>query len=167
MEGLRKSAVDSKFYEGMDLAYRGIDFTNDEDLIEIKEYIDNLNSKLKSKMNIDDVNVLFNLLPDNMREFQKKMAYEYSNISIFGICDINKLYDKLILLNNNNVVLFRNIVIERYKYNYVTLEGDVSNLRILNELINNHVKEKEGSLSKLIFNQLSKTIEKTIDIKSE
>ena len=142
MEGLKKAFKNAKYIQFIEEYFV---FERDNisgDYKKIKEYIIKENEELFLKQINKKINDIIDRLPDSIDELISFLIYDYINFSIFNFIDINKLYKKLLLIDNNKIISFSSALQKRYEYPDNQFKDEIKTLEELNRKVNNFSGEK-------------------------
>ncbi|MEG0073169.1 MAG: P-loop NTPase fold protein [Clostridia bacterium] len=157
--GIKRAAVD----ENNDTNFSIQDVvnyeTNDIYLKEIKVEVIRANKELLERVEFKRTNEIFKHIPDNMEEFYKVVKEEYANVPIFKNYDMYTLMDRLALTNNYHLYNIINIIQMRYEGKPDLLKLDSRNLKLLSNLITEHVITKQPSIKMVQLGNIKDSIE--------
>lgn len=133
--------------------------TSDIYLQDIKLEIIKANKELLERVEFRKTNEIFKHIPDNMEEFYKVVKDEYANVPIFKNYDMYTLMDRLALTNNYHLYNIINIMQIRYDNKPELLKQDSRNLKLLSNLITEHISTKQPSIKMVQLGNIKDTIE--------
>ena len=155
-------------FEPLEDLNREFILSEDSNLIEnetlkfIKQRIIEINTVRKEdKMKIK-VEKLFELLNEDVILFKKEVDENFYDVPIFFFYDMNKLFNKVKLMNNGKLVDLRNFIGYRYKHYGQLLKRDLNNLNMFKKLIEEYTADKASSLSISIMKELGGTLNKIL-----
>lgn len=165
MDGLEASSSKPEATSSFDIDSLFNDEMSEENkAIKEKEY--QLNESLRIKEVTREVDSLVDSFSDKIEDFCIGIASSKSSLwsqPVFKYVDINKMFDKILLLNNNQIAMFRNCLEERYKATNIhefDVVGDYDNLQKLKGLLEEHVKHQDFVLSTHLKKVLIESIDK-------
>lgn len=140
---------------------------------EIKKVTEQYISKIDEDWFGKKVENIFELLPDKIGEFSKRLldVKEHCwNKPIIKYYSMEKLSEKLKQANNKTKVIFRSLLDSRYKrtqdiQKYIYEDAD--NLRRLSELLTNYATDKERKLSTTLLEKIGETAQEYSEILSK
>lgn len=95
-------------------------FTYEKDFNTLERKISDLHFEKKDKLKNESANKIFELIENEQVEVNDFFTNELiNNYSLFQYIDVNKFYDKLILLKNKNLLIFSNALQDVYLKGYI------------------------------------------------
>ncbi len=181
-----RSELITTFKKGMNLAYsQGIlkynksdeselynidkNYLQDDSYLEIDKESDKLRMKIKADWIKTKCIECFELLDSDISEFINKLNADDSDSLLYEPCfkyiDAQTLFEKITNINNDDLILFRNSIENRYKIagSEDRNKEERNTFIILKEKLETFLKEREDCLSTHLFKVLILTLEKILN----
>jgi len=138
------------------------DLSENETLKFIKQRIIEINALRKEIEMKIKVEQLFELFNQSIISFKEEIDKHFFSIPIFSFYDMNKLFDKIKLLSNGELVTLKNLIEYRDKQIYQGSEKELDSFNQLEKLIEKYTVDKPKSLSISIMIGLKNTLNKIL-----
>jgi len=162
--GMNVASLTSKYCDNVEeeLSEIGIEEASNE-MVDILNYFEEINNKLKDKMYVDKAEEIFKCIPMRMEVFYERFAKECMNAPIFKYYDPYQMFQRISCASNEDIVSIRELLIERAKKYPDEIEPEIKNIKILKQVIDDYIKGKETTIKIVMLKELSKDLGKIIE----
>lgn len=162
VNGMNVAAANSKYCKNIDSYLDGLNLEDSDDSIEyIFNHFNNLNLQTKEKEYIDVAKELFEMIPDRLDRLAEIFAEKYLDIPIMKYYNTNTLFERILLLENEDVVLVRKLFEARYA-KVTNLENEERNIRLLKQTMEEHIRGKVPTIKLVLLEEFIKTLDKIL-----
>ncbi len=164
LNGMEIASKNSEYVDDLDdqLAMIGIDIG--DDMKEIIEHFEDLNSKLEDKMYRDKADEVFKCIPMKMEVFYDKFATECMDRPIFNHYDAYQMFQRVTCASNEDIVLIKEMLLDRAKKNRDVLRPELSFIRKLKKVLVDYCKEKDTSIKVVMLKEFANDLNEIIDL---
>ena len=92
-----------------------------------------MNLQTKEKEYIDVSKELFEMIPDKIEKLSEVFAEKYLDIPIMKYYNMNTLFERMLLLENEDLVLLKDLFVARYE-KVTDIENEDRNIRLLKRI---------------------------------
>ncbi|WP_066298158.1 P-loop NTPase fold protein [Bacillus sp. FJAT-29937] len=165
LKGLDLAFEKQQYYRHLDVTLLPQEEADNQDIKEIKDKIKSLNKGFFEKKTQKEMVDLIELIPDEINKFYYLLQEKYFYIPIFAHCDVDSLYDKVVGLENGQIINFANILKKRYLGSSTQqLSTELKTFELLSGKILEHIKDKDLSLRIALFKELIKVLKNISEI---
>ncbi|NUJ06925.1 P-loop NTPase fold protein [Bacillus paranthracis] len=169
MEGLNIAADNAEYNESMDFHSRVAEIEpEDYDLKEFNDKIIEIKNKLRDERQKEQVQILVEDMTSNFHKFLVDMREKYFYIPVFSYCDVDEIFENILLLSNSDTSLMIQILEKRYEYveENSNLKLDWVNLQALKIKLNEYINEKNTTPKIALLKDLVEYIERLSEVLS-
>ena len=162
INGMNMAAATSKYCSNAESYLEGLDIEmDDENIGYIYEHFNNLNLQTKEKEYIDVAKEFFEMIPDKVDRLAEVFAEKHLDVPIMKYYNMNTLFERILLLNNEDVVLFKDLIIARY--NKITdLENEERNIRLLKQTMEEYIRGKIPTIKVVLLEDFIRALDKIL-----
>ena len=102
------------------------------------EHFNNLNLQTKEKEYIEISKEMFEMIPDKMDKLSDIFAEEHLDVPIMKYYNMNTLFERILLLENEDVVLLKDLITARYE-KVRDIENEERNIRLLKQTMEEYI----------------------------
>ena len=166
MEGMEKSIKISRYCSNVKQELSQIENSKDNSVKEIKKYFISLNEKLREKEYCNIVDEVFSNLNENIENTYNKMLNEYSEIPIFCFYNPEKLFKKINDTKVENIVIIKEMLLNRVKKCNKILEEEITFMKNLVETINEYCNGQSNTIKNIVLKEFANELERYLSIYS-
>ena len=160
--GIKRTVNDEENYNNFFIS-DVLDYkTDDIYLKEIKMEIVRANKDLLERVEFRKTNELFKYIPDDVEKFYTVIKDDFKNVPIFKNYDMYVLRDRLVITNNYHLYNLINVLQIRYEDNLKMLKQDSRNLKLLADLLEEHIKTKPKSIKTVLLGNMKDEIDQLL-----
>lgn len=162
VNGMNVAAANSKYCKNIDGYLVGVNLDESDSNIEyIFNHFNSLNLQTKEKEYIDISKELFEMIPDKVERLSEIFAEKYLDIPILKYYNMNTLFERILLLDNEDVVLLKDLFVARYEKD-VDLPNEERNLRLLKQIMEEYVRGKVPTIKLVLLEDFIKVLDKIL-----
>jgi hypothetical protein len=162
INGMNISASNSKYCKNIESYLSGLKgIEMDENIESIYTHFNNLNLQTKEKEYIDISKELFEMIPDKVGKLSEIFATEYLDIPIMKYYNTNTLFERILLLENEDIVLIKDLFAARYE-EVENIENEERNFRILKQVMEEYIRGKVPTIKLILIQEFIKVIDKIL-----
>ena len=162
INGMNVAAANSKYCKNIDGYLDGLNIEESDDNIQyIFEHFNNLNLQTKEKEYIDISKELFEMIPDKMERLSEVFAEKHIDIPIMKYYNMNTLFERMLLLENEDLVLLKDLFIARYE-KVPDIENEDRNIRLLKQTMEEHMRGKVPTIKLVLIEEFIKVLDKIL-----
>ena len=135
-----------------------------DDMKEILDYFEELNSKLEDKMYRDKADEVFKCIPMKMEVFYDRFATECMDRPIFNHYDAYQMFQRVTCASNEDIVLIKEMLLDRAKKNKEVLRPELSFIRKLKKVLVDYCEEKDTSIKVVMLKEFANDLNEIIDL---
>ena len=152
INGMNLAAAHSNYCKDIDSYINGIELDeSDENVNAVYQHFVNLNLQTKEKEYIDVAKRLFEMIPDKVNRISEEFTEKNLDIPIFKYYNMNTLFERILLLENEDIVLVKDVFMSRLM-NQTNLSTEERNIRLLKQIIEEYIRGKVPTI-KVILSQ--------------
>ena len=160
VNGMNMAAANSPYCANASSYLDGLDMdVDDENVGYIYEHFNNLNLQTKEKEYINVSKEFFEMVPDKIERLAEVFAEKHLDVPIMKYYNMNTLFERIILLNNEDVVLFKDLIAARYE-KVTDIENEERNLRLLKQTMEEYIRGKVPTIKVVLLEDFIKTLDK-------
>ncbi len=160
VNGMNMAAANSTYCANASSYLDGLDMdTDDENVGYIYEHFNNLNLQTKEKEYINVSKEFFEMVPDKIERLAEVFAEKHLDVPIMKYYNMNTLFERIILLNNEDVVLFKDLIAARYE-KVTDIENEERNIRLLKQTMEDYIRGKIPTIKVVLLEDFIKTLDK-------
>ena len=149
----------SKYCKNIDSYLDGLNLEDSDESIEyIFNHFNNLNLQTKEKEYIDVAKELFEMIPDKLDRLSEIFAEKYLDIPIMKYYNTNTLFERIMLLENEDVVLVRKLFEARYA-KVGNIDNEERNIRLLKQTMEEYIRGKVPTIKIILIEDFIKTLD--------
>ena len=158
--GMNVASLTSKYCENMQEEIEKVAIIEqNEDMREILEHFDKLNSKLKEKMYIEKAEEIFKCIPMKMEKFYERFDKECMNVPIFKYYDPFQMFQRISCASNEDIVTIKEKLLAREELYHNEIESEIKNMEQLRQIIEDYTTSKENSIKVVMLKDFAKALE--------
>lgn len=162
VNGMNVAAASSKYCKNIDGYLDGLSIEDSDDNIQyIFEHFNNLNLQTKEKEYIDVSKELFEMVPDKMDKLSEVFAEKYLDVPIMKYYNMNTLFERMLLLENEDLVLLKDLFVARYE-KITDIENEDRNIRLLKQTMEEHMRGKVPTIKLVLIEEFIKVLDKIL-----
>ena len=162
VNGMNMAAASSKYCDNVENYLSGIEIEKDDDNIAyIYDHFNNLNLQTKEKEYINISKEFFEMIPDKIERLSEVFAEKHLDVPIMKYYNMNTLFERIMLLNNEDVVLFKDLVEARYA-KVADVENEDRNIRLLKQTMEEYIRGKIPTIKIVLLEDFIKTLDKIL-----
>ena len=162
INGMNMAAASSKYCDNVESYLGGIEIEkDDENIAYIYEHFNNLNLQTKEKEYINIAKEFFEMVPDKIERLSEIFAEKHLDVPIMKYYNMNTLFERIMLLNNEDVVLFKDLIIARYN-KVDDISNEDRNLRLLKQTMEEYIRGKVPTIKIVLLEDFIKALDKII-----
>lgn len=162
VNGMNVAAANSKYCKNIDGYLDGLNIEeSDENIQYIFEHFNNLNLQTKEKEYIDISKELFEMIPDKMEKLSEVFAEKYLDIPIMKYYNMNTLFERMLLLENEDLVLLKDLFVARYS-KVSDIENEDRNIRLLKQTMEEYMRGKVPTIKLVLIEEFIKVLDKIL-----
>lgn len=167
INGMNVAAANSKYCKNIDGYLDGLNIEEaDENIQYIFEHFSNLNLQTKEKEYIDISKELFEMIPDRMEKLSEVFAEKHLDIPIMKYYNMNTLFERMLLLENEDLVLLKELFVARYS-KVSDIENEERNIRLLKQTMEEYMRGKVPTIKLVLIEEFIKVLDKILlEVKS-
>ena len=170
--GMNAAFLTSSYCENMQEEINSVAIIEkDEDMEEILEHFNRLNSKLKEKMYVEKAEEIFKCIPMKMEMFYERFDKECMNVPIFKYYDSFQMFQRISCATNEDIVTIKEKLLNRAELYHDEIEPEIINIAQLKQIIDDYTSSKDNSIKVVMLkdfsNALAMILEKYDDINIE
>ncbi len=160
VNGMNMAAANSKYCDNVESYLGGVEIEKDDDNIAyIYEHFNNLNLQTKEKEYINISKEYFEMIPDKIERLSEVFAEKNLDVPVLKYYNMNTLFERIILLNNEDIVLLKDLFIARYTKVY-DVENEERNLRLLKQTMEEYIRGKVPTIKIVLLEDFIKALDK-------
>ena len=162
INGMNMAAANSKYCPNVESYLDGLDMeVDDDDVGYIYEHFNNLNLQTKEKEYINVSKEFFEMIPDKIERLAEVFTDKHLDVPIMKYYNMNTLFERVLLLNNEDVVLFKDLIAARYE-KITDLENEERNIRLLKQTMEEYIRGKIPTIKVVLLEDFIKTLDKIL-----
>ena len=162
VNGMNMAAATSKYCDNVESYLDGIEIEKDDDNIAyIYEHFNNLNLQTKEKEYINISKEFFEMIPDKIERLAEVFAEKHLDVPIMKYYNMNTLFERMMLLSNEDVVLFKDLVVSRYA-KVQDVENEERNIRLLKQTTEEYIRGKVPTIKIVLLEDFIKVLDKIL-----
>ena len=162
INGMNMAAANSKYCDNVESYLDGIEIERDDNNISyIYEHFNNLNLQTKEKEYINISKEFFEMIPDKMERLSEVFSEKHLDVPIMKYYNMNTLFERILMLNNEDVVLLKDLMFARYSKAY-DAENEERNLRLLKQTMEEYIRGKIPTIKIVLIEDFIKVLDKIL-----
>ncbi len=162
VNGMNAAAATSKYCDNVENYLSGIEIEKDDENIEyIYEHFNNLNLQTKEKEYINISKEFFEMIPDKIERLSEVFSEKHLDVPIMKYYNMNTLFERMMMLNNEDVVLFKDLMVARYD-KVADIENEERNLRLLKQTMEEFIRGKVPTIKIVLLEDFIKALDKIL-----
>ena len=133
-----------------------------EGMEEIFKYFIEINLKLKEKMYIEKAEEIFKCIPMRMEIFYEKFAQECMDVPMLKYYDMIQLFQRLACANNEDIVIIKEILQNRYKLYRDKLKSESKKIKQLKDIIEDYISNKGNNIKIVVLKEFAEELGKIV-----
>ena len=165
IEGMDKSVKISKYCDNIEeeLSKVGINESGPE-IEEVLKHFSDLNNKLEEEMYREKADEIFKCIPIKMEMFYDRFDKECMEFPIFKYYDAYRMFQRITCASNEDIVIIKELLIERAKKNTEKLEPEYKFIKQLKQVLEDYCKGKETNIKIVMLKEFSKDLGQILDL---
>ena len=162
INGMNMAAANSTYCSNAESYLEGLDMeVDDENVGYIYEHFNNLNLQTKEKEYINVSKEFFEMIPDKIERLAEVFADKHLDVPIMKYYNMNTLFERILLLNNEDVVLLKDLIVARYG-KIADLENEERNIRLLKQTMEEYIRGKIPTIKVVLLEDFIKALDKIL-----
>ncbi len=162
INGMNMAAASSKYCPNAESYLEGLEWDEeDENLQVIYEHFNNLNLQTKEKEYITIAKDFFEMIPDKMERLAEVLVEKSLDVPIMKYYNMNTLFERILLLNNEDVVLLKDLLNARYE-KVADIENEERNIRLLKQTMEEYIRGKIPTIKVVLLEDFIKMLDKIL-----
>ncbi len=162
INGMNIAAANSKYCKNIDSYLDGLNLDEtDEDIEYIFQHFNNLNLQTKEKEYIDVAKELLEMIPDKLERLADLFAENYLDVPIMKYYNMNTLFERILLLDNEDIVLVKKLFASRYE-KVESIKNEERNIRLLKQIMEEYIHGKIPTIKLVLIEDFIKTLDKIL-----
>jgi len=162
VNGMNMAAATSKYCDNVESYLGGIEIEkDDENIAYIYEHFNNLNLQTKEKEYINIAKEFFEMVPDKIERLSEVFSEKHLDVPIMKYYNMNTLFERIMLLNNEDVVMFKDLMVARYN-KVANLENEERNIRLLKQTMEEFIRGKIPTIKIVLLEDFIKALDKIL-----
>ncbi len=162
VNGMNMAAATSKYCDNVESYLGGVEIEKDDDNISyIYEHFNNLNLQTKEKEYINISKEFFEMVPDKIERLSEVFAEKHLDVPIMKYYNMNTLFERIMMLNNEDVVMFKDLIVARYN-KVANLENEERNIRLLKQTMEEYIRGKIPTIKIVLLEDFIKALDKIL-----
>ncbi len=160
LTGMNLSSIKSKYCDDVEGELAKIAI-NDvaEDMEEILERFNELNTQLKEKMLREKADEVFKCIPMKMERFYEKFDKECMNIPIFKYIDPYQMFQRISCASNEDIMIIKEKLLNRAENHLKEIEPEMENISQLKKIIDDYTQGKDITIKTVVLKEFAKDLE--------
>ena len=159
INGMNIAAATSKYCKDIDAYMAGTNLVDtDDNIAYMLEHFNNLNLQTKEKEYIEIAKDMFEMIPDKVDRLADIFAEEHLDVPIMKYYNMNTLFERILLLENEDVVLFKDLIKARYE-KIKDIENEERNIRLLKQTMEEYIRGKVPTIKVILMQDFIKTLD--------
>lgn len=159
VNGMNLAAATSKYCKDIDAYMSGTNLIDmDDNITYMLEHFNNLNLQTKEKEYIEISKEMFEMIPDKMDKLSDIFAEEHVDVPIMKYYNMNTLFERILLLENEDVVLLKDLITARYE-KVKDIENEERNIRLLKQTMEEYIRGKVPTIKVILMQDFIKTLD--------
>ncbi len=159
INGMNIAAATSKYCKDIEAYMIGTNLVEPDDNINyILEHFNNLNLQTKEKEYIEVAKQLFEMIPDKVEKMSDVFVEQHLDIPIMKYYNMNTLFERILLLSNEDIVLVKDLISARYQ-NVKDLTNEERNIRLLKQAMEEYIRGKVPTIKVILIEDFIKALD--------
>ena len=153
LNGMNVSSLTSSYCPNVEeeLSSLAIEEDKSEDMEEILQHFNNINSQLEDRMYKEKAEEIFKYIPMKMEQFYDKFDKECMQIPIFKYYDVFQMFQRISCASNEDIVTIKEKLLDRAKRYSEYLLEELPNLKKLKQVMDDYIDGKETTMKLVIL----------------
>ena len=166
IKGMDLSAQNSSYCDNIEeeLSRIGVDYGEDKEMDEVILYFHSLNEMLEQKMYENKADEIFKCIPMRMEEFYDSFAREGMDKALLNYYDPYKMFQRIMCASNEDIVLIKEMLVERARKNTEMVKPELSFIIRLKEIIDDYYKARDTSIKMVMLKEFSNDLQTIINL---
>ncbi len=158
-DGMNKASLKSQYCQNVEeeLAKIAIEEFS-EDMNEILKHFNNLNIQLLEKQYREMAEEIFRCIPMKMEQFYEQFDKKCMEVPIFKYCDPYQLFQRISCASNEDIMIIKEKLLARAEKYPKQIEGEMANVKLLKQVMDDYLKDKQTTIKIVILREFSKDI---------
>ena len=117
-----------------------------------------MNLQTKEKEYIEVAKELFEMIPDRVDKMAERFVEEHLDVPIMKYYNMNTLFERILLLENEDIVLVKDLIGARYQ-NVKDISNEERNIRLLKQAMEEYIRGKVPTIKIILIEDFIKTID--------
>ena len=158
MAGMNLASIKASYYENIQEYLSDLKVIDmDEAVEEVFAYFYIINNQLKDKMNKEYADEVFAILSTKTDKFLYEITTTYANIPIFAHYDPYMLFEKMLRMSNQDIVMLKEIIKERIN-NPKLYEEEQKNIKLLKQTIQEYIAAKVRTVKIVLLDEFAEIL---------
>ena len=159
VNGMNIAAATSKYCEDIESYMAGTNLVEaDDNITYMLEHFNNLNLQTKEKEYIEIAKEMFDMIPDKIDRLADVFAEEHLDVPIMKYYNMNTLFERIMLLENEDVVLLKDLIVARYE-KVKDIENEERNIRLLKQTMEEYIRGKVPTIKIILIQDFIKALD--------
>ena len=159
VNGMNIAAATSKYCKDIESYMAGTNLIDaDENITYMLEHFNSLNLQTKEKEYIEIAKEMFEMVPDKIDRLADVFAEEHLDVPIMKYYNMNTLFERILLLENEDVVLLKDLVAARYE-KVKDIDNEERNIRLLKQTMEEYIRGKVPTIKIVLLQDFIKTLD--------
>ena len=101
---------------------------------------------------------MFEMIPDKIDRLSDIFAEEHLDVPIMKYYNMNTLFERILLLENEDVVLLKDLITARYQ-KVKNIENEERNIRLLKQTMEEYIRGKVPTIKVILLQDFIKTLD--------
>ena len=159
VNGMNIAAATSKYCKDIESYMAGTNLVEaDDNITYMLEHFNNLNLQTKEKEYIEIAKEMFDMIPDKIDRLADVFAEEHLDVPIMKYYNMNTLFERIMLLENEDVVLLKDLIVARYE-KVKDIENEERNIRLLKQTMEEYIRGKVPTIKIILIQDFIKALD--------
>ena len=159
VNGMNIAAATSKYCKDIESYMAGTNLIEaDDNITYMLEHFNNLNLQTKEKEYIEIAKEMFDMIPDKIDRLADVFAEEHLDVPIMKYYNMNTLFERIMLLENEDVVLLKDLIVARYE-KVKDIENEERNIRLLKQTMEEYIRGKVPTIKIILIQDFIKALD--------
>jgi len=164
IQGMEKASETSDYCDNIDEELSRIGIDAGDDMNEVLDRFNSLNKELERIKYSKQAEEIFKCIPMKMELFYDKFVAECMDKPILNYFEPYQMFQRITCANNEDIVMIKEMLLERFKKNKNVLEPELGFIKKLKEVLDDYCKGKDVSIKLVMIKEFANDLDIIINM---